>query len=174
MTKKQIQISSEFKTQTTKAVLSIAFFILTYILMLVLAVSLTALCVYGGIMLIAFRPMFITIALGIGLASLGILVLIFLLKFIFKSHKVDRSHLVEISKTDEPELFSIISDIVRQVGTTFPKKVYLSTDVNAAVFYDSNFWSMFFPVKKNLQIGLGLVNTVSLSLIHISEPTRPY
>ena len=161
MTKKQIQISSEFKAQTTKAVLSIAFFILTYILMLVLAVSLTALCVYGGIMLIAFRPMFITIALGIGLASLGILVLIFLLKFIFKSHKVDRSHLVEISKTDEPELFSIISDIVRQVGTTFPKKVYLSTDVNAAVFYDSNFWSMFFPVKKNLQIGLGLVNTVS-------------
>ena len=161
MTKKQIQISSEFKAQTTKAVLSIVFFILTYILMLVLAVSLTALCVYGGIMLIAFRPMFITIALGIGLASLGILVLIFLLKFIFKSHKVDRSHLVEISKTDEPELFSIISDIVRQVGTTFPKKVYLSTDVNAAVFYDSNFWSMFFPVKKNLQIGLGLVNTVS-------------
>ena len=161
MTKREIKISSEFKAQTTKAILSITFFILTYVLMLVLAVGLTALCVYGGIMLIAIRPMFITIALGIGLASLGVLVLIFLLKFIFKSHKVDRSHLFEISKTDEPELFSLISDIVTQVGTTFPKKVYLSTDVNAAVFYDSNFWSMFLPVKKNLQIGLGLVNTVS-------------
>ncbi len=161
MTKREIKISSEFKAQTTKAIMSITFFILTYVLMLVLAVGLTALCIYGGIMLIAIRPMFITVALGIGLASLGVLVLIFLLKFIFKSHKVDRSHLFEITKEDEPELFDLINKIVNQVGTTFPKKVYLSTDVNAAVFYDSSFWSMFLPVKKNLQIGLGLVNTVS-------------
>ena len=161
MTKKEIKISSEFKAQTTKAIMSIIFFILTYVLMLVLAVGLTSLCIYGGIMLIAIRPMFITIALGIGLASLGVLVLIFLLKFIFKSHKVDRCHLFEITKEDEPELFDLIKNIVNQVGTTFPKKVYLSTDVNAAVFYDSSFWSMFLPVKKNLQIGLGLVNVVS-------------
>lgn len=163
MTKTEIKVSTEFKTQTTKAIISINFFLLTYILMLVFAVGLTALCVYGGIMLIAIRPMLITIALGIGLASLGILVLFFLLKFIFKSHKVDRSHLIEIRKTDEPELFSLIDEIVNKVGTDFPKKVYLSTDVNAAVFYDSSFWSMFFPVKKNLQIGLGLVNTISKS-----------
>ncbi|WP_167342044.1 M48 family metalloprotease [Nonlabens sp. SY33080] len=161
MTKKEIKISSEFKAQTTKAIMSITFFILTYVLMLVLAVGLTFLCIYGGIMLIAIRPMFITIALGIGLASLGVLVLIFLLKFIFRSHKVDRSHLFEITKEDEPELFDLIKNIVNQVGTTFPKKVYLSTDVNAAVFYDSSFWSMFLPVRKNLQIGLGLVNVVS-------------
>ncbi|MFN6945433.1 MAG: M48 family metalloprotease [Cytophagaceae bacterium] len=161
MTKKEIKVSSEFKAQTTKAIISINLFILIYLLMLVFAVGLTVLCVYGGIMLIAIRPMFITIALGIGLASLGILVLFFLLKFIFKSHKVDRSHLIEIRKADEPKLFSLIDEIVKKVGTNFPKKVYLSSDVNAAVFYDSSFWSMFFPIKKNLQIGLGLVNTVS-------------
>jgi Zn-dependent protease with chaperone function len=160
---KDIKISPEFKTQTTKAVLSIALFILTYLLMLILALGLTVLCVYGGIMLIAIRPMFITIALGIGLASLGVLVLFFLLKFIFKSHKVDRSHLTEIKQADEPKLFKMIDDIVKEVGTNFPKKVYLSNDVNAAVFYDSSFWSMFFPIKKNLQIGLGLVNTVTQS-----------
>lgn len=94
----EIKISPEFKTQTTKAVLSIALFIFIYLIMLVLALGLTALCVYGGIMLIVIRPMFITFALGIGLASLGILVLFFLLKFIFKSHKIDRSHLIEIKK----------------------------------------------------------------------------
>jgi Zn-dependent protease with chaperone function len=159
--KKEIKVSAKFKTQTTKAIISINLFILTYILMLALAAGLTFMCVYGGIMLIAIRPMFLTIALGIGLASLGVLVTIFLLKFIFKSHKVDRSHLIEITKVDEPELFIIIDEIVKKVGTTFPKKVYLSTEVNAAVFYDSSFWSMFFPVKKNLQIGMGLVNTIS-------------
>ncbi len=160
---KEIKISPEFKTQTTKAVLAILLFITTYLLMLVLAVALTALCIYVGIMLIASHPMFFTLAIGIGLASLGILVLIFLLKFIFKSHKTDLSHLTEIKRSDEPKLFALIDEIVNEVETNFPKKVYLSTDVNAAVFYDSSFWSMFFPVKKNLQIGLGLVNTVTQS-----------
>jgi Zn-dependent protease with chaperone function len=160
---KEIKISREFKTQTTKAVLTIALFILTYFLMLVLAIGLTVLCVYGGIMLMAIRPMLITFALGIGLASLGVLVLFFLLKFIFKSHKVDISHLTEIKQSDEPKIFKMIDEIVKEVGTNFPQKVYLSTDVNAAVFYDSSFWSMFFPIKKNLQIGLGLVNTVTQS-----------
>lgn len=160
---KEIKISQEFKTQTTRAVLSIILFVIIYLLMLALAVGLTALCVYAGVMLIVIKPMIITMALGIGLASLGVLVLFFLLKFIFKSHKVDRSHLTEIKKADEPKLFKMIDDIVKEVGTNFPKKVYLSSDVNAAVFYDSSFWSMLFPIKKNLQLGLGLVNTVTQS-----------
>ncbi|MDR6240168.1 M48 family metallopeptidase [Aureibacter tunicatorum] len=102
-----------------------------------------------------------TIGLGVGLASMGVLVLIFLLKFIFKSHKKDRSHLIEVTKAEEPQLFAMIEEIVLKVGTNFPKKVYLSAEVNAAVFYDSSFWSMFFPVQKNLLIGMGLINGIS-------------
>lgn len=160
MISKEITLSEEFKTQTTKAILAIIFFFVTYILLLALAVGLTIFCMYAGLLVIIARPMFLTIALGAGLASLGVLILIFLLKFIFKSHKTDRFHLIEIKKADEPKLFALIDDIVKQVGTDFPKRVYLSADVNAAVFYDSNFWSMILPVKKNLQIGLGLVNAV--------------
>lgn len=161
MIKNNIKLSPEFRTQTTKAIVSIVFFTLVYILLLLFAVSLTALCVYGGIMLVISFPRLFTIALGIGLASFGFIILFFLLKFIFKSHKVDRSHLYEIKAEDEPELFALIHHIVEEVGTNFPKKVYLSSDINAAVFYDSNFWSMFLPIKKNLQIGLGLVNTIT-------------
>ncbi len=156
-----IKLSPEFKSQTTRAVISIFLFVLVYLLLIIFAVGLTAACLYAGIMLIISMPRLITIALGIGLGSLGLLVLGFLIKFIFKSHKVDRSHLTEIKRTDEPKLFNMIDSIVEQVDTTFPKKVYLSADVNASVFYDSSFWSMFFPVRKNLQIGLGLVNSVS-------------
>ncbi len=161
MAKHTVQLSPAFKAQTTKAIIAIGVFILTYLLILVLAVILTVLCVYGGIALIMTAPRIITIGLGIGLSSLGIFVLIFLLKFMFKSHKIDRSHLQEISRAQEPALFKMIDDIVEKVGTSAPKKVYLSADVNAAVFYDSNFWSMFLPIRKNLQIGLGLVNTVT-------------
>ena len=161
MIKREIQLSKEFKSQATKAILAINLFALTYLIILLLAVLLTGLCIAGGVSLIVIKPMFVTIALGIGLASLGVLILIFLLKFIFKSHIIDRSHLIEINEQQEPELFKMIREIVHSVGTNFPKKVYLSSEVNAAVFYDSSFWSMFFPIKKNLLIGLGLVNTVT-------------
>ncbi|WP_422361058.1 M48 family metalloprotease [Reichenbachiella sp.] len=163
MLKKEVKVSSGFKSQTSKAIVSIVFFAFIYILLLLLTIALTAVSIYGGLMLVALKPTFITIALGIGLASLGILVLIFLLKFIFKSHKVDRSHLIEITEREEPELFALIQDLVNEVGTSFPKKVYLSADVNASVFYDSSFWSMILPIKKNLQIGMGLINTVTHS-----------
>lgn len=163
MKNNNIKPSHGFKAQATLAIASIAFFAVTYIVILSLAVGLTALCVYGGVMFIAFKPMLVTIVLGIGLASMGLLVLFFLVKFIFSSNKIDRSHLREICRTDEPGLFRLIEEIVNEVNTDFPKKVYLSADVNAAVFYDSSFWSMFFPVKKNLQIGMGLVNMVTES-----------
>ena len=161
MAKADVKLSAEFKSQTTKAVFSIVFFVLTYLLLLSLTVGLTALCIYGGLLVIISFPRLITIIFGLGLASFGVVILIFLLKFIFKSNKVDRSHLREIKKQEAPELFNLIEEIVKEVGTNFPKKVYLSSEVNAAVFYDSNFWSMFLPIQKNLQIGLGLVNSVT-------------
>ncbi|NOU59081.1 M48 family metalloprotease [Marinifilum caeruleilacunae] len=161
MIKDQVKLSKEFKAQTTKAILSILFFTITYILILVLALGITALCVFGGVILIITLPKFITLALGVGLASLGFLILIFLLKFMFKSNKVDLTHLREIKKEDEPNLFKLIEEIVHEVDTQFPKKVYMSSNVNASVFYNSSFWSMFLPVRKNLQIGMGLMNTVS-------------
>lgn len=55
----------------------------------------------------------------------------------------------------------MIDEIVKEAETNFPKKVYLSNDVNASVFYDSSFWSMFFPIQKNLTIGVGLINTTT-------------
>ncbi|WP_176884870.1 M48 family metallopeptidase [Dyadobacter soli] len=105
----------------------------------------------------------ITFGLAIGLFCVGFFVLFFLIKFIFKRHVVDRSGLTEISEKDQPELFAMLHEIVKESQTDFPKKVYLSPEVNAAVFYDSGFWSMFLPIRKNLQIGMGLVNSLTVS-----------
>ncbi|WP_025743683.1 M48 family metalloprotease [Aquimarina pacifica] len=159
MVQKNIKLSSQFRVQTTKAIMAIVVFILVYLLILTFAIALTAVCIYFGALLVITYPRLITIALGIGLASLGVLILFFLIKFVFKSNKVDRSHFYEVNRKDEPKLFTMIDEIVEVVGTKFPKRVYVSKDVNASVFYDSSFWSMFFPVKKNLHIGLGLVNS---------------
>jgi Zn-dependent protease with chaperone function len=77
--------------------------------------------------------------------------------------KYDRSGIVEVTEADHPRLFAFIRQLTIDTQTRFPKRIYLSPEVNACVFYDSSFLSMFLPVKKNLQIGLGLVNAVNLS-----------
>lgn len=159
--KMNIRVSQNFKKMANKAIFAIILFVIMYVILLSLAVGITILCVIGGIILIALKPMIITIGLGIGIAGSGFFILIFLFKFLFKQHKIDRSNLTEITINEEPKLFALIEAIVNEVQTDFPKKVYLSSDVNASVFYDSSFWSMFFPIRKNLQIGLGLINSIT-------------
>jgi Zn-dependent protease with chaperone function len=157
----KIPVSSSFRKKTSKAIFSIFLFILVYLLLLIAAVGLTALSIYGGIMIICIHPMLLTLVAGAGLGSIGVLILIFLVKFLFKKHQVDLSSYIEIYPKDQPKLFSMIKGIVNEVGTQFPKKIYVSREVNASVFYNSSFWSMFLPVKKNLHIGMGLVNAVT-------------
>ena len=158
MNKITIEPSVNFKKQAAKAKRAIVLFVLFYLLILVLSMGLTAGCIYAGMMLIVAFPKFITIVLGVGLASFGVLIFIFLVKFMFKSTQEDTSYLYEVTRKDQPELFSIIDELVQRIDTNFPKKVYLTPEVNAAVFYHTGFWTMFFPLKKNLKIGLGLVN----------------
>ena len=153
-----VQVSADFKQKTTSAIIAIILFIIVYILLFFSAIALTIGCIAAGLWIISIKPMFFTVMIGIGLASLGILISYFLIKFLFKKHITDRSDLTEITRNDEPQLFQMIDEIVKQAGTDFPKKVYLAYDVNASVFYDSSFWSMFLPIKKNLIIGIGLVN----------------
>lgn len=157
------QPSAEFKKEAVKVMLSILLFFVVYIVLVLLAIALAAGCAYGGVMLMAAAPSAITFVIGMPMIGLGALVLFFLIKFIFAVAKQDQSRNVEITEQEQPELFAFIRQITQDTQTPFPKKIFLNPDVNAAVFYNSNFWSMFFPVKKNLLIGLGLVNALNLS-----------
>jgi len=153
----------DIEQKTFKSFLSIIFFIFSY---LVLFAGVIALVYYGSLFamgMVMVHPSFFTIMLAVGLFGALLLVFIFIIKFIFQKNKVDRSGMVQIYEKDHPKLFALIREISDEVKTHFPKKVYLTPDVNASVFYDSSFWSMFFPIKKNLQIGLGLVNSVTES-----------
>lgn len=156
-------VSASFQQQATRAVSSIVLFVLVYLFLFIAVLGLSVLCVYGGVMLILAKPSFITLMLGGGMVGLAFFVFYFIIKFLFSRNKVDRSALLEVSATEEPALFEFIRETAAETGTPLPKKVYLSSDVNACVFYDSGFWSMLLPIKKNLQIGVGLVNSVTVS-----------
>lgn len=155
--------SPAFKKEVSGVLASIIFFFIVYALLLLIATGLVIGCVYAGVAIITNLPRLITIIAGIGLIGVGVMVFVFLIKFIFSVSRYDRSHIIEIKENDQPALFGFIRQLTKDTQTKFPRKIYISADVNACVFYDSSFWSMFFPVKKNLQIGLGLVNALNVS-----------
>ncbi|MGC4039846.1 MAG: M48 family metallopeptidase [Flavobacterium sp.] len=158
-----VKVSQNFKTQAYKAIFSIILFIVVYLLLLLLAVGIAAGSCIAAFFMVTAAPSFITLMLGIGLVGIGGFIVYFMIKFLFAENKNDYSHMTEITRAEEPELFGMIQELVDTIGTDFPKKIYISPEVNASVFYDSSFWSMFFPVKKNLHIGLGLVNATTVS-----------
>ncbi len=97
------------------------------------------------------------------LAVVSGVLFLFLVKALFKWRKHKDEMRLEITARQHPELFEFIRKVCADTKAPFPGKVFLTPEVNAAVFYDSSLLSLILPVKKNLLIGLGLVNGVNLS-----------
>ncbi len=150
-----------FKKQAQKAARSIVIFLICYFIIFILSLALAIAIMAGGFFIIASHPSFLTLLLGGGLMVAGALILFFLFKFMFSIKKIDRSDYIEVYRTDQPALFDTIDRVVQGTNSVYPKRVYLTNDVNAMVSYDSSFMSLFVPTKKNLIIGLGLMNSLS-------------
>lgn len=142
---------------------SLLLFFLIYLVLLLAAFALAATSVVGGISLIVSAPSALTIVLGGGIIGLGVMVFIFLVKFLFTPAGKGNPYRIQIYEEQHPRLFAFIRQLSIDTQTAMPRKVFVVPDVNAAVSYHSSFWSMIWPVRKNLEIGLGLVNTASLS-----------
>ncbi len=70
---------------------------------------------------------------------------------------------LELKPADQPELFAFLHRLADEAGAPRPKRVYLSPRVNAGVFYDLSLVNLLFPSRKNLDIGLALVNVLNLT-----------
>jgi Zn-dependent protease with chaperone function len=87
---------------------------------------------------------------------------IFMLKalfFIQHRHVIDD---IEVTREEQPRLFEFIDRLADEARAPRAHRVFLSPRVNAAVFYDLSLLNLIIPSRKNLEIGLGLVNTVPL------------
>ncbi|RRJ92276.1 hypothetical protein EG240_03620 [Paenimyroides tangerinum] len=154
----EIQISPGFKKQAQRAILSIVLFIVSFILLTLLGLAVVAFFVFLAFKILIFMGNFIGMLLAVGLVGSAIVLLIFLFKFIFQKSSNSTEGMHQIYTSQHPKFFKMIHEIADEVGTDFPKKVFLTDQLNASVFYDSSFWSMIFPVRKNLMIGYALVN----------------
>ncbi|PUB34799.1 Zn-dependent protease with chaperone function [Elizabethkingia sp. YR214] len=157
------QISDTYKKEVRKSVFSIILFFTVYFILI-----LVSLAILLGVISLAisflknFKIGFWTILIAGAMIGMGGIVFVFLIKFLFSVSK-DNYEKIRVTKEKEPALFQLIEETYQQVGAPAPKHVFLTTDVNAFVSYDSSFWSMFLPVKKNLTIGLGLINSTTVS-----------
>lgn len=99
-----------------------------------------------------------------GLVGLCAFVLaFFMLKALVAARRAAAPDGIEITAQDEPRLFEFLQRLAREAGAPQARRVFLTARVNAAVFYDLTLLNLIFPSKKNLEIGLGLVNVLSLS-----------
>lgn len=87
---------------------------------------------------------------------------VFMLKAIFFVKRGGTDGHVELLPAQQPELFRFLQQLADQAGAPRPHKVFVSPSVNAAVFYDLSVLNLLFPSKKNLEVGLGLVNSLTL------------
>jgi Zn-dependent protease with chaperone function len=88
---------------------------------------------------------------------------LFLVKGFFKRLPVDKEMHIEITAEEQPVLFGFIHQLCEELGAPEPNQVFVAPDVNAAVIPRSSLMNLFVEPKKDLLIGLGLVNCVNLS-----------
>ncbi len=161
MTNKLPPVSPVYRSRLIYALASVFVFFTVYLLLMLLALALIVLLGYGAVKVLSLHAGYITLVIALGMFGTGLVVFYFLIKFIFSRQQDNSRHLLEISRAQQPKLFGIIDEMVKETGVQAPKKVFLSHEVNAYVSYNSLFWSMFLPVRKNLTIGMGLINTVT-------------
>ncbi len=92
----------------------------------------------------------------------AIFFLAFLVRGLFVMRRGSTAGLVELREADEPQLFAFIRRLADETSAPRPHRIFLSPRVNAAVFYDLSFFNLIIPTRKNLEIGLGLVNALTL------------
>src|SRR5262249_30311598 len=106
-------------------------------------------------------PIVLAVARIIVLA-LALMLFAFLLKGFFKRGQEETSRFLEITEAEQPELFQSMRSVCKEIGCRMPARVYLNHEVNAAVLYPTSILNLIVPPRKDLLIGLGLVNGLNL------------
>ena len=100
------------------------------------------------------------IAIGVGVCAAFLAV--FMLKAVFFIDHGAGEEDVELTPAEQPRLFEFLYRLADEAGAPRPHRVFASGRVNAAVFYDLSIANLFFASRKNLEIGLALVNVLPL------------
>jgi len=88
---------------------------------------------------------------------------LYLVKGFFKRPAMNKEMHVEITEEEQPVLFEFIHQLCDELGAPEPHQVFVAPDVNAACMSRTSLINLFVEPKRDLLIGLGLVNCMNLS-----------
>lgn len=155
--------TNNIRTAVWNELFRIACFIVYYMMLIALGVVVFvgSFNVIYDIVFLCFETKNIFVLIGyvfmiIGFSFFALMLGSYLIKPMFSIKKDRKDNRIEVFEHECPDLYAMLREVASATNCEMPKHVYLSPDVNACVFYDTSFWSIFFPVKKNLEIGLGL------------------
>ncbi|MYM21407.1 M48 family metalloprotease [Duganella sp. FT135W] len=152
---KLAQPSASYKNSARLAVAGLLAFVLLYF------------ALAGWFLLTAYRLVFQAdpdgrnVGWGYLIAACALFFAFVMLKGIFAVRNANVDGLVELKREEQPRLFEFLNELADAAGAPRPHKVFLSERVNAAVFYDLSLFNLIVPSKKNLEIGLALVNVLN-------------
>lgn len=157
----------------------VVLFVLVYLATIALGVGLVYLAFHASIWIIP--PFFENVAPEIlRLGKLGVLLLVgiiigivglwsfivaigvYLIKPLFIFPKQTKDYGMEIKREDSPKLYDMIMRTADEAGVRHPKHIYVNHEVNACVFFNTGFWNIFLPIRKNLSIGLGVFESTNI------------
>lgn len=157
--KKFTGISSKYSLKVSLAILAILLF---FVLFFSLVASACYLVYFSIIYPLEIINKF-TILLKLGSIAGSAMVVVFLMKFVIKLRNHQPENRIEVSQESEPDLWNFIHQICFETGAPKPKRIYLDPDVNAYVRYTNNLLSLIMPVKKELTIGMSLIEAINVS-----------
>jgi Zn-dependent protease with chaperone function len=159
-----VEPSSGYKTQIVLVLAALAAFFILYFGILAGCVAFFA-WTFASVLLIVVSPAFAVLTLfQLVLCVPVFLLFVYMLKNLFRWGSKEKTDHVEIFAHQHPDLFDFIYRICDETGAPYPKRVFVNYAVNAAAFSNGNsFWHLFFPTRKNLLLGLGLVNALNLT-----------
>ena len=157
--KKLTSLTPSYQFKAFLAILSILLF---FVLYAALVVSLGFL-VYYAVIYDMGGVNKLTILMKAGAIAGAVMLFAFTLKFIFKLKNNKPANRIKLEKGDHPDLWAFIEQICKETGAPKPRHIYVDPDVNAYVSYSNMWLSLFLPVRKDLTIGMGLVDCLNLS-----------
>lgn len=157
--RKLTNLTGSYKLRATLAVVAIVLF---FVLYFALVYGLARLVHYSIVYEITRVHKF-SILMKVGAVAGSVMLFVFTLKFIFKLKKHKRENRIKLSKKEHAELWNFVYQICKETGTPKPKAIYVDPDVNAYVSYENMWLSLFFPARKELTIGMGLVDCLNLN-----------
>jgi Zn-dependent protease with chaperone function len=95
-------------------------------------------------------------------AACALFLAVLMLKGLFFVKRGSMEGMYEITADKQPALFKFLFHMADAAGAPRPHRVFLSSRVNASVSYDLSILNLLLPSRKNLEIGLGLVNVLTL------------